>query len=389
MKNAVHLKQGAHVINYKDLMGVPSIVKDQLSHKKASVPTVAVLYCGGTVGMVKNDDGYLVPTNNSNYLLDPLALKGLNDRFNVIWFQVYPQVIDSTNSRWWHWVSIANAIRILYSEMDGFIVLGGTDTMSYLTAALNFIFPNIGKPIVCTGSQIPMGQLGDDATRNLYFAIEAAALGDLSGCHLAFADVLLHGLHIFKVRDRGFRAFESPTRHKIGEFNGEVVLYGNAPRRNPIVNADRLEFFPGFREGLKVVQISPATSSESLLYDANDPSCDALLLITFGAGNIRDESVFDGELTHIDIVKSLYDDGYPVVLGSPMMDGKIDSPYASGARAVSKEIGGISAQDTCGPALEVKIMRCIHLAWRHDQDSLDIDIFRKEMFRNHIGEINH
>lgn len=388
MKNAIHAKQVAQVIDFEQLTDLPDAVQEQLAHKHRGIPTVAVLYYGGTVGMTKDPvSDRLVPTDNPDALLEPLVIKGLKEKFQVVWFQVYPRAIDSTNGRWWHWVSIANAIRVLYEQVDGFVVLGGTDTMTHLSSALNFIFPNIGKPVICTGSQIPMAYLGDDATRNLYFAMMLAATGDLSGCHLAFADKLMHGLHTFKVRDRGFVAFETPQRHQIGEFDGEAHLFPGAPRRNPLVTLGRLEVDTRFREGVKIVKISPATPSESLLHDVCDPTCDAVLIITFGAGNVRDKPMFEGEETHVAIMERLHVENYPFILGSPMVDGRVDSPYESGALAI--DAGGISAQDTCGSALEVKIMRCLARAYDVEADTLDREVFRREMIRSHIGEVDH
>lgn len=400
MKNAIHCKQKAVVPAYEDLKDLPSSTQEQLAHLKSGIPTVVVLYYGGTIGMKPDARGHLVPTDDARDLLQPLTGKGLSERMNVIWFPVWrilekspecpggiwkPKAIDSTNGRWVHWVTIANALRLIYDLVDGFVVCGGTDTMAYVTAALHYIFPNIGKPAVACASQISMHQLGDDGQKNLYFALSAAA-GDLSGCHLAFGDFLRHGLHVFKVKDKALAAFDSPPRFVIGEYDGDVHIFPNAPRRNPLVTKERLEYNPNFHEGVKVVRISPATPCESLLHDAKDPFCSALLLVTYGAGNVRDEGLYEGEKTHIDIMTELHARGYPVVLGSSMMDGKIDSPYISGAKAVSEEVGGISSGDTCGPSLEVKMMRCLSNAWGGN-DSLDYQKFRSEIFRNHVGEL--
>jgi len=384
MQNDIHAKQQAKVVPYASLEELPEGVKDQLAHLRKDIPNVAVLYYGGTLGMHEDEHGQLVPTDNAEDLLKPLAIKGLNTEVNVLWVQVYPKAIDSTNGRWVHWVTIGNAIRLLYDLVDGFVVVGGTDTMAHLMAALSFMFPNVGKPIIGAGAQLPMQRLGDDATRNLYFAV-SAAIGDLSGTHLAFADVLRHGLHIFKVADRKFDAFDCPQRYVIGHFDGEAHIYDNAPRRNPLVNRARLDFNPNFREGVKVVKLSPATPSASILHDAKDPLTAALMLITYGAGNVRDEPLYEGEQTHVDAIGMLHGEHFPVILGSPMMDGVVDSPYRAGASAI--KAGGISGGDTCGAALEVKAMRCLADAWKEADDSVDYDKFRQEMYRNHVGEL--
>lgn len=381
-------RQFDRVLNYLNFDSLPDAVKEQLSNLKAGMHKVCVLYYGGTIGMVRDAQNRLVPTNDINALLKPLYVKGLDKEVQVVWFQVYPgKAIDSTNGRWFHWVTIGNAIRLLYDLFDGFVVVGGTDTMAHMIASMNYMFPNVGKPIIATGAQLPIWELGDDATRNLYFSI-AAALSDLSGGHLAFADILIHGLHAFKTKDRGFAAFSCPSRYQIGEFNGTVDLFDSAPSRRDFVNQKRLDFVPRFREGIDVMEISPASPSNSILHTGTNDYASSLLIITFGAGNVRNEPSYEGEMTHVDAIRILNSQGFPVILGSPMADGKVDSPYAPGVEALSKEVGGISGGDTCGPSLHVKAMKCFDLAWNADAQELDPVIFRREMQRNHVGELS-
>lgn len=389
-KSERYEQQLAAVKEYSDLMALPKSAKRQLAGLSKSLPVVIVLYYGGTIGMRQDEQGDLVPTDDAEKLLKPLTIKGLAERVQVVWLPVYKKAIDSTNGRWLHWVSIGNAIRLLYDIAIGFVVCGGTDTMAHMVSAMQFMFPNIGKPIIGAGSQLPMFELGDDATSNLFYAIATAA-SDVSGAHLAFGDELMHGLHVHKVQDRRFHAFSSSPEHKIGHFAGAVVLYPHCPRRNPLVTQEFLVFRPEFREGVKVVKISPATPSESILHDAKDPTCSVLLIITFGAGNVRDEGVIELERTHIDCLRELYQQKYPVVLGSPMMDGVVDSPYRGGALAVStKRCGGgaVSGGNTTGPTLEVKCMVVLQRACATNTDEdPDYGVFRRLMHTNLVGEL--
>ncbi|MFH1404505.1 MAG: asparaginase domain-containing protein [Patescibacteria group bacterium] len=379
--------QAKKVIPFTNLSDLPESTQQQLAalHGKTGVNIVAVLYYGGTLGMVPNDRGDLVPCDNPDELLKPLKMKGLDKEVYVVWIPVYKLGIDSTNARWVHHQSIANVIKLVYDLVDGFAVAGGTDTKSHLLAALSYIFPNIGKPIIGVAAQVPIFKQGDDATNNIYFAI-CAAYANLSGVHSAFNYVLRRGLQVFKVQDRRYNAFDAPPSAIIGEFvDSNVELHGNHPRRNPLVTADRLEMVKGFMEAVKVVKISTVTPSESLDYDARDPNCAALLFLTFGAGNVRDEKIIDEEVTHVEILRQLHEEGIAVVLGSPMMDGRIDSAYRGGAEAI--RAGAVSGGDTCGAALEVKISRCVFLAWDWDNQRLDYRRFREELYRNHAGEL--
>src|SRR3989338_6038677 len=116
-------RQLDRVINYLNFDSLPDAVKDQLARLKTGMHRVCVLYYGGTIGMVRDAQNRLVPTNDINALLQPLYIKGLNKEVQVVWFQVYPgKAIDSTNGRWFHWVTIGNAIRLLYDLFDGFVV---------------------------------------------------------------------------------------------------------------------------------------------------------------------------------------------------------------------------------------------------------------------------
>ncbi|MFA7309650.1 MAG: asparaginase domain-containing protein [Candidatus Paceibacterota bacterium] len=375
--------------------------KDQLAQpRKRGVKRIACLYYGGTAFMhyvpvlkdgkpVFDSKGQpkreLVPTDDPTVMLKPLYDKALLDKVEIVWVRATSDAIDSVNGRWAHWVSIGNCSKLLYDHVDGFVVIGGTDTMAFLMAAIWFMFPNFGKPLIGCGAQVTIEDLGDDATRNFYFAI-LAACADISGAHLAFNQDLMHGLHVFKVRAQGFDAFTSPTRFIIGGYDGELRLNGNEPKRNGLVTGKRLIYRPYFLEGIKVVELTPATPSKSIIYDSMDSDCFALLLRTFGAGNVRNKGIYASELTQVEAIQKVHQRGYPVILGSPMMDGRVESPYATGA-AVSPEIGGISGGDTCGPTLHVKAMVCGYHAWDHNNDRLDYDKFRRLMYEDHVGEL--
>jgi len=402
MKNAIHKSLYGAVLAWSSLDDLPILAKKQFSKRqKRGVKRIACLYYGGTAFMhyvnkkdargrpVIGKDGKpereLVPTDDPTDMLKPLYDKGLLDKVEIIWVRATTEAIDSVNARWPDWISIGNAIKLLYDHIDGFMVIGGTDTMAFLMAALWFMFPNIGKPVIGCGAQVTIEDLGDDATRNFYFAL-LAVCSDISGAHLAFNQDLMHGLHVFKIKAQGFDAFVAPTRFVIGSYDGELRLNGNEPKRNTLVTGERLTFRPYFREGIKVTELTPATSSRSIVYDSKDPDCFALLIRTFGAGNVRNRPIYKGEMTHLEAIRRVHERGYPVILGSPMMDGKVESPYATGA-AVSNEVGGISGGDTCGPTLHVKAMVCGYHAWDVKRDRLDYAKFRRLMYEDHVGEL--
>lgn len=388
--NERHEKMLSAVVEFSNVESLSPYVKDQLAglNQSSNKTKVLVLYYGGTIGMEYgelNGEQVLRPSDNIDRLLEPLKKKGLDDRFQVVWLPVLKDAIDSTNGRWPHWVSIGNAIELLYDHFDGFVVAGGTDTMDYLTASMNFIFPNIGKPIIGVASQRPIGQWGEDAVKNLEFALETTT-ADLSGAHLAFYDKLRHGLHIFKIKDKGYDAFTSPNKYIIGEFeDGHVNLIGNYPRRNSAVEKRNLKTNKNFLDGIFPTKINPFASAGSLLHMAQDPYTAAILLDTYGAGNIRDLSLFENDPTHIEVLEQLHGQKFPVVLGSPMQDGVVDSPYEAGAKAI--KTGAISGVNTTGSTLPVKISRALFNSW-DKKSGLDYEKFRREMYTNHVGELD-
>ena len=385
-----HEKMLGSVIEFPTLDALPDYVKGQLAKfdRHSNKSKILALYYGGTLGMeyVQLEGAkVLAASNDVDRLLKPLKERGLEDKIEVVWFPVLNKAIDSTNGRWPHWVSIANGIELLYDHFDGFVVAGGTDTMSYLMAAMHFIFPNIGKPIIGAAAQQAIGDWGEDAVRNLTFALQAAT-EDLSGAHLAFYDNLRHGLHLFKIRDKGYNAFDSPDKYRIGKFEqGNVELFGDYPRRFQVINKSNLKVNRNFLDGIFPTEISPFVYADSLLHMAQDPLTVAILLKTYGAGNARDLSIFERDPTHIEVLKKLHEQQFPVILGSPMQDGVVESPYESGEKAILA--GAISGGNTTGSTLHVKISRALYNAW-DAKTGLDYGRFRREMYYNHVGEFD-
>ena len=140
--------------------------------------SILIIYTGGTIGM-KTDaaTGALVPFDFSGIYDEFPSLKRLNVDIDV---HTVSPVIDSSNVEPANWVALARLIRDNYARYDGFVVLHGTDTMSYTASALSFMLENLAKPVVFTGSQIPIGVLRTDGRENLITAIEIAGarIGD-------------------------------------------------------------------------------------------------------------------------------------------------------------------------------------------------------------------
>jgi L-asparaginase len=230
---------------------------------------VLVIYTGGTAGMTLNQQGELVPMNFEQIREKMPELSRLNMHVEVV---SLGEPIDSSNVTPDDWYKMAAIIQENYSRYDGFVVLHGTDTMAYSAAALSFLLENLGKTVVFTGAQIPIGRVRTDARRNLMTALEiAVARHPVAGtvrvpevC-IFFNDVLIRGNRAKKVESQQYSAFRSenyPTLARAGielEFNDEQIrLLPAAPLLTHQHLDDRvtlLSLYPGLTERMIRAQL--------------------------------------------------------------------------------------------------------------------------------------
>ncbi|RZK94879.1 MAG: L-asparaginase 1, partial [Hymenobacter sp.] len=172
----------------------------------ATAPRLLILYTGGTVGMVINKRQELVPMHFEKLGNQLPELRKLPHRLELL---ALPQLIDSSNVTPADWLLLARLIGHHYADFDGFVVLHGTDTMAYSAAALSFLLEHLGKPVVFTGAQVPVGRTRSDAARNLLTALEIAAARHpragtvrMPEVGLFFNDVLIRGTRAKKVESQ-------------------------------------------------------------------------------------------------------------------------------------------------------------------------------------------
>ncbi|KAL1497806.1 hypothetical protein ABEB36_008702 [Hypothenemus hampei] len=198
----------------------------------AELRKVLVLYTGGTIGMKKNHQGVLVPvpdvfTNklkSCQELNDPdLAriysvrnhelITKVSSCSKVIAYQVreYHPLLDSCNMTPKEWVIIAKNIEENYNEFDGFVVLNGTDTLAFTSSALSFMFKNLHKPIVVTGSMIPIFENPSDAKNNILSSLVFASISDIPEVCVFFANKLMRGNRVRKLATSSIDCFDSPN----------------------------------------------------------------------------------------------------------------------------------------------------------------------------------
>ena len=249
--------------------------------------SILIIYTGGTIGM-KTDaaTGALVPFDFSAIYDEFPSLKRLNVDIDV---QTMSPVIDSSNVAPDNWIALAGLIRDNYARYDGFVVLHGTDTMSYTASALSFLFENLAKPVVFTGSQIPIGVLRTDGRENLITAIEIAgarrngapAVPEVS---LYFQNRLFRANRTTKRSAEALNAFRSYNYPPLAEV-GVNIAYNFPAVIRPAVADPELRIARRLADGIAVIKLFPGLGEQILRSMLSAPGLRAVVLETFGAGN--------------------------------------------------------------------------------------------------------
>jgi len=241
--------------------------------------SVLVVHSGGTIGMVDTGDGHAPVAGALGPFVDWIVANSRGELPPIAFTELDP-LIDSANATPESWCTIA---RILYerrAEHRGFVVLHGTDTMAYTSSALSFLLPSFGKPVIVTGSQIPISRTRSDGRQNLIGALQVASRPDVREVTLLFGEVLLRGNRATKIDASGLDAFDSPRFPPLAEIGIDIVVnhaLSRSPDGEPGLTAGRLghvaavRLFPGF--------------SASILTNLCRPPLQGLVLEAYGAGN--------------------------------------------------------------------------------------------------------
>lgn len=250
--------------------------------------SILLIYTGGTIGM-KTDavTGTLVPFDFSGIYEEFPSLKRLNVDIEV---QTLSPVIDSSNVAPENWVTLAELIRDNYRRYDGFVVLHGTDTMSYTASALSFMFENLAKPVVFTGSQIPIGVLRTDGRENLITAIEIAGAKDADGrpivpeVSLYFQNRLFRANRTTKRSAEALSAFYSFNYPPLADV-GVNIAYNHALILHPERVDEELRVHTRLSTDLCIIKLFPGLNEATLRAILSTPNLKAVVLETYGAGN--------------------------------------------------------------------------------------------------------
>ena len=251
-----------------------------------TAPRLLVLYTGGTVGMAVNKRQELVPLPLGQLARKMPELRQLPYRLELL---ALPQPIDSSNVTPADWLLLARLIGQHYADFDGFVILHGTDTMAYSAAALSFLLEYLGKPVVFTGAQVPVGRTRSDAARNLLTALEIAAARHprahtvrLPEVGLFFNDILIRGTRAKKVESQQFAAFKSENYPPLARAGISLDFHDKNIRLLP---AARLRVHQRLEEKVAVLRLFPGITEAVVAAVLAVPGLRGCVLETYGSGN--------------------------------------------------------------------------------------------------------
>lgn len=249
--------------------------------------SILLIYTGGTIGMVENNvTGSLEPFNFSHIDSNFPELQELKFKVDTV---VFDPVIDSSEISPKHWQKLVGIIEEYYERYDGFVILHGTDTMAYTASALSFMIQNPNKPIVLTGSQLPIGKLRTDAKENLIAALEIAAEKDSQGNPMVpevtifFENCLMRGNRSSKINADNFKAFKSYNYPSLAK-SGIKIRYQRGLILKPEPHT-RVKFHYEMKNRIVILKLFPGMEQSIVETILGLESVEAVILETYGSGN--------------------------------------------------------------------------------------------------------
>lgn len=337
---------------------------------------VLIIYTGGTIGMGRNPlTGALEPLD-FNHLVDSMPeFKQLSTAVEVYQFT---SPIDSSDMNPRLWAQIVRIISKRYNEYDGFVILHGTDTMAYTASALSFMLENLTKPVILTGSQLPMGQLRTDGKENLITSVELASLKDDNGHAMVpevciyFSGRLLRGNRSIKKNADGFNAFESFNYPHLCDSGVNFTFH-----EHHILKPDFSKpMIPHYAMDSNVVVFSlfPGIQESIIRHVLDAPELRSIVMRSYGSGNAPQQPWLNK------ILLQAANRGVVIVNISQCVAGSVEmSRYDTGYHL--KKAGVISGYDS---TVEAAVTKLMFLQAQHN----DVNIIRNMMSRNIAGEIS-
>jgi len=311
---------------------------------------ILLIYTGGTIGMVKDyKTGALKAFDFSNLRNRIPELNQLDCNINTISFK---EPIDSSNMNPKYWKDIATIIEDNYEKADGFIVLTGSDTMAYTASALSFMFENLSKPVIFTGSQLPIGDLRTDAKENLITAIQIASVQEnnepkIKEVCLYFEYKLYRANRTTKVNAEHFEAFTSPNYPALAESGVHLKFQEHLLNLNK--NNEKLKIRKKLDENIVILKLFPGISNSTIERILSIKNLKGVILETYGSGNTNTNINF------INLLKNAINKGIKIIDVTQCISGSVIlGQYETSTKL--KDIGIISGKDITTEAAIAKLM---------------------------------
>lgn len=347
---------------------------NSLSENKANI---LLIYTGGTIGMRQDPaTSALVPFKFEEILHEVPELKKIVHTIDTYSFE---PPVDSSDIEPSKWSQMAQLIKERYLSYDGFVILHGTDTMSYSASALSFMLENLEKPVVFTGSQLPVGMLRTDGKENLISAIEIAASRDNHGRAIVpevcifFESELYRGNRTTKDNAENFKAFRSPNYPPLAKA-GIHIKYNKPYINYPGSWGKELKILTETNNNIAILKLFPGITENTVESICNIPGLRALIIETYGSGNATTRQWF------LDIIEKTCNKGVVVLNITQCPAGKVDmDAYETGI--MLKKAGVVGGYDS---TVEAAVSKLFFLMGHYS----DIKIIKKLLNQNLKGEIS-
>ncbi|MCK0132422.1 asparaginase [Flavobacteriaceae bacterium F08102] len=316
-----------------------------------SKPKILLIYTGGTIGMVKDYKTNALKAFDFNHLHAQIPeLNLLHCQIETLSFK---EPIDSSNMNIDNWVKIVNCIEENYEDHDGFVILTGSDTMAYTASALSFMIENLNKPVIFTGSQLPIGDLRTDAKENLITAIQIASARtdkdepEITEVSLYFEYKLYRANRTTKVNAEQFEAFNSLNYPPIAE-SGVHLKFNRAFLFRPTPN-EPVKFHKELDNRIAVLKLFPGITKEVVEAILTIKDLQGVVLETYGSGNAPTEPWF------LDLLKKALDKGIHIAdvtqcIGGSVILGQYETSVAM------QNMGLINGKDITTESALAKMM---------------------------------
>jgi L-asparaginase len=340
---------------------------------KNSKPHILLIYTGGTIGMMKDFKTNALKAFNFNKLLKNIPeLQLLHCEIETISFET---PIDSSNMNIDLWVKLTHIIVQNYVKYNGFVILHGSDTMAYTASALSFMIQNLSKPIILTGSQLPVGDLRTDAKENLITAIQIASLQEnneavIQEICLYFEYKLYRGNRTTKISAAHFNAFQSPNYPPLAESGVDLKVNHSLLIKN---SSKELKIQDKLCQEVMILKLFPGLGANILEQIINTPNLKGIVLETYGSGNAPNEKWF------IDLLKKAIEKNIFIINVTQCSSGSVNMGVYETSTEL-KNIGIISGNDLTTESAIAKLMYLL-------EEKLTPNVFKIKYEENLCGEL--